>query len=83
MCPRLAAPGAVSGGLRGGLRTDQNTANSTQFPVTLAPALINRLAAHGVRSLEDWRRLGRGRFRLWGVTRAMVHEIDVTAKAAT
>jgi hypothetical protein len=82
MRSRSAAPGAVSGGLRGGLRTG-DAADSTSFPATLAPALIERLAGHGIRNLQDWHRLSRSQRRgLFGITRRVAEQLDVIARAA-
>jgi hypothetical protein len=42
----------------------------------LPPAIATRLAAEGVTSLADWRALGRRRLQIFGVTRAMVAQLD-------
>lgn len=41
--------------------------------------VIALLQAEGVRTLEDWRALGRSRFMIFGITRAMVCKIDALA----
>lgn len=48
----------------------------------LPPAILERLAAAGIRSAADWRALGRRRFQLWGVTRRAVRELDRIARGA-
>ena len=55
--------------------------NSQSIPRDALPAhLFERLHTHNIHSLQDWRLLGRGRFKLWGITRAMVRVIDAAAK---
>lgn len=73
---RLAASPS-EGGLSNGVAL-----NSTAFQATLAPALIERLAWHGIRSLKDWRRLGAQRRTIFGITSRMVAQLDDLAKAA-
>jgi hypothetical protein len=41
-----------------------------------------RLAREGVTSVADWLALGKRRFRVWGVTRSMVRELDALARGA-
>ena len=48
----------------------------------LSPAVFNRLAAEGIRTLEAWRALGRRRHKIFGVTRRVAEQLDVLAKAA-
>jgi hypothetical protein len=51
---------------------------STCFPLTLASALVERLARNDIRCCEDWRRLTRRqRLAIWGLTAAKVREIDI------
>lgn len=49
---------------------------------SLPPAIRSRLAAEGVRSLDDWRSLGPRRHQLFGLTSTMVKTVDAIAKAA-
>lgn len=46
----------------------------------LSPALVERLRLEGVKSPSDWRALGRNRFRLFGITRAMALRLDTLAR---
>jgi len=52
------------------------------LPLELSQALIERLRAEGVATLEQWVALGRRRLRIFGVTRAAVAQLDALAKAA-
>jgi hypothetical protein len=42
----------------------------------LPDEVLDRLEAVGVRSLADWFALGRKRFQIFGITRAMARRID-------
>jgi hypothetical protein len=46
----------------------------------LSAAILERLAAEGVRTLEQWRALGRRRHELFGVTRRVAEQLDALAK---
>jgi hypothetical protein len=46
----------------------------------LPAAIVDRLEADGVHSLDDWIALGRRRFRIFGVTREMARRIDAVAR---
>lgn len=48
----------------------------------LAPAIIDRLSAEGVKTASAWRALGRKRLRIFGITAAMVRQIDALARGA-
>lgn len=45
----------------------------------LQPHIVERLHAEGIDSLAAWRHLGRRRLAIFGITRAMVQEIDAAA----
>jgi hypothetical protein len=78
----MSAQGAAPRGRTRGQRLiNGEPANSTPFPATLAPALIERLAGHGIRSLEDWLQLGRKRHQLFGIVPSMVAKLDELALA--
>jgi hypothetical protein len=47
-----------------------------------APVLLERLEAEGIRSVADWRALGRRRFRIFGITRSMAAQLDELARGA-
>ncbi len=51
------------------------------LPDSIPAHIRERLAAESVRTIEDWRALGRRRFQLWGVTRAMCRQIDSSVAA--
>ena len=72
-----AAP-EVFAGPRGGLTTAGNTASISQLG--LPELVIARLEREGVRDLHDWRRLGRKRHAIFGITSRMVREIDAAAR---
>jgi hypothetical protein len=44
--------------------------------------IIATLTREGVRTLQDWHRLGQRRYELWGITRAAVRQIDRAAREA-
>jgi hypothetical protein len=46
------------------------------------PTTALRLAGYGVRSLDEWRALGRKRLALFGVTSRMVAELDALEREA-
>jgi hypothetical protein len=57
----------------------QLSSNLTQLP----PQIASRLAAEGIADLETWRQLSHRRRRsIFGVTRAMVAQIDKLAWTA-
>jgi hypothetical protein len=55
---------------------------SHALPADLPMSLIERLRAEGVATLEEWVALGRRRRQIFGVTRAVVAQLDALAKAA-
>jgi hypothetical protein len=55
---------------------------SHALPADLPIPLIERLRAEGVATLEEWVALGRRRRQIFGVTRAVVAQLDALAKAA-
>jgi hypothetical protein len=68
----LAAPSSGSGyGING---------NAPSLPDAIAPVIRERLASYGIITLTDWQDLGRKRFKIFGITRAMVAEIDAIAR---
>jgi len=72
-----AAPG---GGTPGHGRINENSRSLLHLGI---PArVIACLEREGVRSLQDWARLGRKRHGLFGITRAMVRQIDAAAREA-
>jgi hypothetical protein len=50
-----------------------------ELPLLPSP-IIERLAAEGIDSLEAWRRLGRKRLRIFGITRRVVAQLDALAE---
>jgi len=48
----------------------------------LPPHVLEALEAEGVTDLTAWRALGRRRFRLFGVTRRTVEQLDRAAREA-
>ena len=46
------------------------------------PLIARRLVGYGVRSLDEWRALGRKRLALFGVTSRMVAELDALEREA-
>lgn len=63
-----------------------NSTPASERPISalgLAPRIVNRLAAEGVLTASAWRALGRKRLRIFGVTRAMVRQIDALARGHT
>jgi hypothetical protein len=54
--------------------------NSAGFAAALSPVLVSRLAAEAVFTASDWRRLGRKRRTIFGITRAMVTQLDALAQ---
>jgi hypothetical protein len=56
---------------------------SHALPADLPHALIERLRAEGVATLEEWVALGRRRRQIFGITRAVVDQLDALAKAAS
>jgi hypothetical protein len=76
MHAKSAAPGSREPGAAGSSAGDPRSIHA------LAPHILERLAAEGVCTLADWRALGRRRFQLWGVTRAMAAQIDEIARGA-
>jgi len=54
---------------------------SHALPAELPHSLLERLRAEGVATLEEWVALGRRRRQIFGVTRAVVEQLDALAKA--
>lgn len=76
-----AAPGAVCGGLRGGLTTAGNTASITE--IGLPAHVLDVLHAEGINTIEDWRRLSRKRRdSIFGLPPARVRDLDRLAREA-
>jgi hypothetical protein len=75
---RGAAPGLVGRELRGGLRRGSTDHTSLQG---LPAALLERLAAHGITTAEQWLALGAKRRRIFGITRKMCEQIDAAVSA--
>jgi len=55
---------------------------SHALPAELPDSLLERLRAEGVATLEEWVALGRRRRQIFGITRAVVEQLDALAKAA-
>jgi len=54
------------------------------LPHTLPAAVLERPASESIRTIEQWRALGRRRRSIFGVTAAMVRQIDqAVAEART
>lgn len=77
MASQDAAPGAVSGGLRGGLTIAGDVSS-----IGLPPHILQLLEHEGVRTLAEWRELGRRRFAIFGVTHKTIELLDAAAKKA-
>ena len=54
---------------------------ATALPADLPTRLIELLRAQGVATIEAWVALGRRRRQIFGVTRAVVAQLDALAKA--
>jgi hypothetical protein len=58
----------------------------TQLPspelAELPPAILERLAAEGVTTFEQWLALGSKRRAIFGITRATVRHLDALARGA-
>lgn len=55
--------------------------DARNIPADRIPArIMERLANAGVHSLEDWRRLGRRRREIFGVTTRWVEQLDELAR---
>jgi hypothetical protein len=54
---------------------------SHALPADLPHALIERLRAEGVATLEEWVALGRRRRQIFGITRAVVDQLDALARS--
>jgi len=55
---------------------------SHALPADLPHALLERLRAEGVATLEEWVALGRRRRQIFGITRAVVDQLDALARTA-
>jgi hypothetical protein len=54
---------------------------SHPLPVDHIPAaVLDRLAAEGVTTLEAWRALGSRRHQVWGVTRRVAEKLDALVR---
>lgn len=51
-----------------------------QALAALPPHILQTLHNEGVYSISDWRKLGRRRHQLFGITKAMVRRIDAAAR---
>lgn len=78
MSARGAAPGAVGDGPGSGLSSRGGGASIATYG--LPDRIVERLEQHGVFTLADWGRLGRRRHQLFGITRAVVRQLDKLAK---
>jgi hypothetical protein len=56
--------------------------STTALPADLPTRLLERLRAEGVSTLEAWVALGRRRLQIFGITRAVVAQLDALAKAS-
>lgn len=74
-----AAPRARDSGAAG-LHGDTLSGSGSLAQFDLAPHVQARLAAEGVHLLEDWRRLGKGRFAIFGITRRTAEMLDEAAR---
>jgi len=54
--------------------------NSRPREIPLPAHIVARLAAEGVHSLADWRRLGRRRHQFFGITRRVVEQLDALVR---
>ena len=75
---RDAAPGARHGpGC--GLASSKGYADSIA-PDLIPARIVARLADAGVRSVADWRALGRRRMEIFGITRRWIDALDELAR---
>jgi len=72
-----AAPEGLLAGTSGGRSNSGNPVILAQLG--LAPHVQARLEAEGIHSLEDWRRLCRRRFAIFGITRRTAGMLDAAA----
>jgi hypothetical protein len=60
-----------------------NTGNAASIALPNLPLhVLHLLHEEGVRDLHDWRRLGRRRLRIFGITSKVVAQIDAAAREA-
>jgi hypothetical protein len=73
-----AAPGAVAAPGHG----LTSTVGARSIP-ELPPAILGQLAAEGIRTLGEWRKLThRQKHAIFGITAAMVRQLDALARTA-
>jgi len=80
MRARDAPPEATGDGSGRGLSRTGNAGSVAE--IGLPAHLLERLALNEVSTLADWQALGRKRFKLWGLPRSAVAEIDAAVDAA-
>jgi len=80
MGAQRAAPEGSLAATSGGRINSGNAGTLTRLE--LPAHTLERLHAEGIFTLADWRALGGRRYELWGITRAMVREIDALARGA-
>lgn len=80
----MGAQGAAPEGLLAGTSDGRqiNGGSAGSLPPQLGEVILGRLAGHDIATLEQWRSLGRRRYRLFGLTRRMVAQIDAAAREA-
>lgn len=64
------------------MKNNTTAPDSPLSALGLAPAIIDRLTAEGITTASAWRALGRRRRAIFGITRAMVQQIDGLAREA-
>ncbi|MGH2447222.1 MAG: hypothetical protein ACRDFS_01250 [Chloroflexota bacterium] len=72
----MAAPLSGDGGIDNG-----NASSLTHL--NLRAHVVERLAAEGIHSLEDWRRLGKRRLQIFGLTTSIAKMLDAAARRVT
>lgn len=69
---------APRGGTRGSSYIDGSSASLAQLG--LSETIVSRLAAENIFTISDWERLGRKRFRIFGITTSTAKKIDALTK---
>lgn len=59
-----------------------NTSDAILSRLNLPARVVHTLELEGVRDLNDWRRLGKRRFELFGITTTTAKKIDTAAGKA-
>ena len=78
MTRRGAAPEGLLAGTSGGRINGES--EPTIADSGLSAHLVDLLAREGVRTLADWRRLGKRRWSIFGVTTAVAKMLDAFAQ---